>query len=282
MFLADESSTSQIDWNAVWNSIVNWCTTTGIKLVIGLVVLFIIFKVTNFLVKKLYKKLQKRQVDETIARVGTHALRISIKLIALVCFIGYIGVETASISAVIASVGVAVGLALQGSLSNFAGGIIIIVMRPFRIGDTIVTNDQTGKVEDIHMFYTVLITPDNKVVHVPNGALANNVIVNNSIKDSRRVDVVMSVAYSTDFEKVTKVINEVCAKNELIFKDPAPYVGVSSYSASSIDLSIRVWCKNSDYWPINKYLMIELKKAFDANGIVIPFNQLEIAIKNKD
>lgn len=273
---------SPIDWNALWNKIIEWCTSTGLKLLIGLIVLFILFKITNVLTKKLYKRLQKKQADETLSRVGTQVLRIVIKMIFLVCFVGYIGIETASISALIASLGVGIGLAVQGSLSNLAGGVIIIVMRPFRIGDTITTNGESGKVEDIHMFYTVLVTPDNQVVHVPNGALANNVIVNKSIKDTRRVDIVMSVSYDTDFDEAVKVINEVCSKNKLIFSEPEPFVGISNYSSSSVDLSIRVWCANQDYWTINRYLLIEIKKAFDEKGIEIPFNQLEVAIKNKE
>ncbi len=280
MFLADE--VTKIDWNALWNTLINWCMTTGIKLIIGLIFLFIIFKLVNILTKKLYKRLQKKQADETLSRVGTQALRLIVKGIALVCFVGYIGIETASISALIASFGVALGLALQGSLSNFAGGIIIIVMRPFRIGDKITTNGESGTVEDIHMFYTVLVTPDNKVIHVPNGSLANNVIVNTSIKDTRRVDVVMSIAYDADLNHATDLINEVCRKNDLIYNDPEPFVGIKEYSASSVDLNVRVWCDNKDYWTINNYLLVEIKKAFDENGVEIPFNQLEVAIKNKD
>lgn len=282
MVLAENSNQINIDWSTLWNTLLNWCMTTGVKLLIGLIGLFVIFKIVNILTKKLYKRLQKKQADETLSRVGTQALRLVLKGITLVCFVGYIGIETASISALIASAGVALGLALQGSLSNFAGGIIIIVMRPFRIGDKITTNGESGTVEDIHMFYTVLVTPDNKVIHVPNGSLANNVIVNTSIKDTRRVEVVMSIAYDADLDKATQVINEVCAKNALIFNDPEPFVGIREYSSSSVDLNIRVWCKNADYWTITNYLLVEIKKAFDENGIEIPFNQLEVAIKNKE
>lgn len=280
MILAEE--TNPIDWNALWNTLLNWGTSTGIKLVIGLILLFIIFKITNILTKKLYKRLQKKQADETLSRVGTQAIRIVIKVVCLICFVGYIGIETASITALIASAGVSVGLALQGSLSNFAGGIIIILMRPFRIGDKITSNGESGTVEDIHMFYTVLVTADNKVVHIPNGALANNVIVNTSIKETRRVEVVMSIAYDADLNKATDVINDVCKQNALIFTDPVPYVGIREYSSSSVDLNIRVWCNNNDYWTIQNYLLVEIKKAFDENGIVIPFNQLEVAIKTKE
>lgn len=279
---ATTTTANPIDWNALWNKIIEWCMNVGIKLLIGFIVLFILFKFVNFFTKKMYKHLQKKQADETLSRVGTQILRITLKVILVVCFVGYIGIETASISALIASLGVGIGLAVQGSLSNLAGGVIIIVMRPFRIGDVITTNGQTGTVEDIHMFYTILVTPDNKVIHVPNGSLANNVIVNNSIKDSRRVDIVMSVSYDTDFDEAVKVINEVCSKNALIYNDPEPFVGISDYAASAVNLSIRVWCANKDYWDINRYLLIEIKKAFNEKGIEIPFNQLEVSLKNKD
>ncbi len=279
MFLTEEVN---IDWNALLNAVINWCTTTGIKLIIGVVLLIIIFKITNILTKKIYKRLQSKQADETLSRVGTQTLRIVIKGIVLICFIGYIGIETASITALIASAGVSVGLALQGSLSNLAGGIIIILTRPFRIGDKITTNGESGTVEDIHMFYTVLVTPDNKVIHVPNGNLANNVIVNSSIKETRRVEVVMSVSYDTNLDFATNIIKSVCYNNDLIFKDPDVYVGIKEYANSSIDLNIRVWCNNKDYWTINNYLLVEIKKAFDENNIEIPFEQLEIAIKNKE
>lgn len=279
MFLAEQTN---VDWNALLNSLINWCTTTGIKFIIGLLLLFIIFKVTNALTRKLYKKLQKRQADETLSRVGTQCLRLVVKAVALICFIGYIGIETASITALIASAGVSVGLALQGSLSNLAGGIIIILTRPFRIGDKITTNGESGTVEDIHMFYTVLVTPDNKVIHVPNGSLANNVIVNSSIKETRRVEVVMSISYDTNLDRATNIIKAVCCNNDLIFKEPEAYVGIKEYANSSIDLNVRVWCKNKDYWTVNNYLLVEIKKAFDENNIEIPFEQLEVALKNKE
>lgn len=282
IFLAEETTTTTaFDWNVLWNEIIKWCTSSGLQLILGLVVLFILFKIVNIATRKLYKHLQKRQADETISRVGTAALRIGLKIMFLTFFVSYIGIETASISAVIASVGVGLSLALQGSLSNFAGGLILVVMRPFRLGDYITTNDQSGTVEDIHMFYTTLVTPDNKTVFVPNGSLANNVIVNVSVKDTRRVEVIMSVSYETNLDDARNSIRRVCQKNASIFADPAPYIEVSTYADSSIDLVIRVWCNSKDYWPVNKYLLEQIRVAFDEDGIDIPFNQLEIAIKNE-
>ena len=281
MFLTETTTTPTINWQELFDTVINWCMNTGIKLVIGLVLMIILFKITNVLTKRMYKKLKAKNVDETILRTSTSAIKVIVKGLILLCFVGYVGIETASITALITSCGVALGLALQGSLSNLAGGIIIILMRPFRIGDYITTNGQAGTVEDIHMFYTTLVTPDNKVVQVPNGALANNVIVNNSIKEKRRVDVVMSIAYSADYEKARQIILDLCAANDLIDKTPEPFVAVGAYQASSVDLNIRVWANNKDYWTVHRYLMHEVKKAFDANGIEIPFSQLEVTIKNQ-
>ena len=279
MFLTEATTT--INWQDVFNTVINWCLNTGIKLIIGLVLLIILFKITNLLTKRLYKRLKAKNVDETILRTTISAIKIIVKGLIVLCFVGYVGIETASITALITSCGVALGLALQGALSNVAGGIIIVIMRPFRIGDYITTNGQGGTVEDIHMFYTTLVTPDNKVIHVPNGSLANNVIVNNSIKDKRRVDVVMTIAYDADYEKAKQLIFDLCAQNELIDKTPEPFVAVATYQQSGIDLNIRVWANNKDYWTVHRYLMHEVKKSFDQNGIEIPFNQLEVSIKNQ-
>lgn len=270
---------SGVDWSAVWNAILNWCTSTGIKLVIAIVLLILSFKIVNVLTKKIYKKLQNKHADETLARVGTQVTRIVLKTLILVCLIGYVGIETASISAVVASIGVGISLAVQGTLSNFAGGVIIIVMRPFKIGDFITTNGESGTVEDIKLFYTTIVTPDNKSISIPNGSLANNVIVNASAKDTRRVDLTFSVAYGTDADKVKKIIREVCESYELVFTDPAPFIEMSALASSSLDFVVRVWCNRVDYWTVNFHLIDAIKKAFDENGIEIPFNQLDVNLK---
>lgn len=278
MFLAGEST---ISWSDVWQKIVDWATTTGLKILIALAIMIVGFKLINFLTKRLYKHLQKKQVDETIARVTYGTLRIVLKILVLICLIGYVGIETASLSAVVASLGVGISLAVQGTLSNFAGGVIIVIMRPFKLGDFITSNGQTGTVEEIKLFYTNIVTPDNRLIMIPNGQLANNVIVNASAKEDRRCDVVMSVAYDTDIELAKKLIKEVCQANALIFQNPEPFVEVAEYGDSSINLTIRTWCKNKDYWTVNFYLLSEIKKAFDNNNIEIPFNQMDVTIKNK-
>lgn len=269
-----------VTWGEIWNTVAGWLTSTGIKIVIAILVLVLSFIIINAVTKSIYKRLQKRKADLTLSRVGTNSLRILLKVLVLVCLIGYLGIETASISAVIASIGVGISLAVQGTLSNFAGGVIIIIMRPFKIGDYITSNGQEGTVEDIKLFYTHIVTNDNKAVVIPNGALANNVIVNASAKDTRRVDLVAQAAYGSDVNKVKEVIRQVCAANELVFKDPAPFVELSNMNESSLDFTVRVWCNRPDYWTVNFAIIENIKKAFDENGIEIPFKQLDVHIKN--
>ena len=271
--------TNGIDWNKVLEVVVNWMTSTGIKLVIGIVLLIVLFKIIDLFCKKLLKRLEKKGTDETISKFVIKIMKIVLKVIVLTCLVGYIGIETASISAVIASLGIGISLAVQGTLSNFAGGIIIIVMRPFKLGDFITSNGESGTVEDIKLFYTYLKTPDNRVAIIPNGSLANNVIVNVSMKEDRRVDVRMSVAYDSNIELCKNLIRKVCYENELIYKNPDVFVEIGEFSDSSIDLFVRVWCKNTNYWDVNFYLLDRIKKEFDLNGIEIPFNQLDVNIK---
>lgn len=278
MFLAVEG---QIDWKQVLDTIINWCTSTGIKLLIALLVMFLAFKIINFVTKKFYKHLQKKQVDATIARVSYGAIKLVLKVLVLICLVGYVGIETASLSAVVASLGVGISLAVQGTLSNFAGGVIIILMRPFKLGDYISSNGQEGTVEDIKLFYTHIVTGDNKVVYIPNGSLANNVIVNASAKETRRVEVIMSVSYATNLDFAKNIISGVCARNEAILTTPAPFIDINEFAASSIDLKVRAWCNSGEYWNVYHYLLNEIKAEFDKNNIEVPFNTIDVNIKKE-
>lgn len=267
-----------ISWEDVFNKIYHWLTSTGIKLVIAILILIISFWIINLVTKKIYKHLQRKHVDETIIKVAYNTSKIGLKLLIVAILIGYVGIETASISAVIASFGVGISLAVQGTLSNFAGGVIIIVMRPFRIGDFISTSDYSGTVEDIRLFYTNIVTPDNKVVMIPNGTLSNNIIVNVSAKETRRVDLVMSISYEADVEKAKKAIGDVVKKYDLVLKEPSPFIEVGEYADSSVNIFVRVWTKKESYWTVYYYLLKEIRKEFDKKNIEIPFNQLDVHV----
>ncbi len=268
-----------MDWQAILNSIVNWATSTGVKIIIALLLLFISFKVINSLAKRFTKRFEKRNVDKTIARTIVYVFKLGMKIIVAICLVGYVGIETSGITALVTSFGVCVGLAVNGALSNLAGGVMIIITRPFKIDDYIEALGYSGTVEEIRITQTKLRTPDNKVVYIPNGTLSSAEIVNYSEKDVRRLDNTFSIAYNCDFEKAKQILTNICLEHELVLKDPAPFVRVSKHGSSSIDIVTRVWTKSEDYWTVNFDLLEKVKTEFDANGIEIPFEQLDVNIK---
>lgn len=268
--------------NTALERLVDWATTTGIKVLISLIVMIVVFKIIDVFTKSIYKRLAKKKADYTLSKVLVSAIRITLKLLVIIAIIGYLGFETASLSAVVASLGVGLSLALQGTLSNFAGGIIVVIMRPFKIGDFITSNGQAGTVEDIKLFYTHVITPDNRVVYIPNGQLANNVIVNNSVKETRRVEVVMSISYESSTDLAKNLAKKLVTNYDLVLKDQPIFAEVGEYNDSSIDIKVRCWCKNSDYWTVYFYLLDNIKKEYEANGITIPYNKLDVTILNNN
>lgn len=268
-------------WLEKWEDVKVWATTKGVRYLIAFIIFLLCLKIVDGVCKRFYKRLLKKQADATIAKVFISIFSKVLKLVFALMFLAYIGIETASISAIIAACSVGLGLAVQGALSNFAGGILIIFTRPFRIGDFIEAQGKSGVVEDIRLFYTEVVTVDNVVNMIPNGILANGVITNKSIKDTRRVDEVFPISYDSDFRKAEAVIIDICKKNKLIFTDPAPFCRISNYSDSSIDLTCRVWVKSSDYWDVHFYLLEEVKNALDINGIEIPYNKLDVYLGDK-
>lgn len=276
------NTASGIDWNHVWQVVVEWCVNVGVKIIISIIVLIVCFKIINVISKRITKKLEKRNADATLSRVLVNVTRISLKILIVLCLVGYLGVQTSSIAAVITSAGVGIGLAVQGTLSNFAGGIIIVVMRPFKLDDFIIAQGEKGTVEDIKLFYTQLRTPDNRVVFIPNGSLANGVIVNNSVKEIRRLEIIMSVSYDTNLDLAKNLLKKCMTNNDLVLKDQPIFAEISEYGNSGIDITTRCWVKNADYWTVNWALMAEYKNVFDENHIEIPFNQLDVNITNKE
>ncbi len=262
------------------NTLVNWATNTGIKIIIALIVMFISFKLINWIGKKIIKGGEKKHADKTIIKTLVYVAKILAKCIIVVCLIGYLGFDTSAITALIASFGVCIGLAVNGTLSNLAGGVLLLVTRPFKIDDFIEAQGVSGVVADIHITATKIITGDNKVVYVPNGTLANGNIINYSEKDTRRVDLDFSVSYSTDVAKAKLIINDILASHTLILKDPAPFVRIGEHGENSLRIKCRAWTNNSDYWAVYFDVLEAVKSEFDKNGIEIPFNQLDVHIKN--
>ncbi len=270
-----------MDWEALANTLLQWATNVGVKIVIALVIMFISFKIINVFAKRIIKSGEKKKADKTILRTLAYVLKVGLKIIVVVCLIGYLGIDTSGLTALIASVGVCIGLAVNGALSNLAGGVLIIITRPFKIDDYIEALGYSGTVTDIRITNTKLVTPDNKVFYLPNGTLANAEIVNYSEKDLRRVDFMFSIGYSNDFEKAKRIITDICVAHELVLEDPKPFVRVKEHGSSSINITARAWAKNSDYWTVYFDVTEAVKTAFDKEGIEIPFNQLDVNIKNK-
>ena len=265
---------------ALLAKLIDWATTAGVRLLIALVILFVSFKVINAVARKIEKQGEKGKMDKTIAKTLAYVMKIALKICIAICMVGYVGIDTSGLAALVVSFGACIGLALNGAVSNLAGGVIIILTRPFRVDDLIEAQGVTGTVEDIHITCTRVRTGDNKVVYLPNGALSSGTIINYSEKDTRRVDLTFSIGYANDFEKAKAIVLDVCNAHGLVLKDPAPMVRVSEHGASSINLLTRVWVKNADYWTVHFDLLEAVKKAFDEQGIEIPFDQLDVHVKN--
>ena len=263
----------------ITDTLLNWCLNTGIKLLIALVVLFISFRIVTVISRKIAKKGDKDKYDKTVMKTLAYLFNIGLKVVIAICLVGYVGIDTSGLTALVASFGVCIGLAVNGALSNVAGGVLIIVTRPFKIDDFLEAQGVSGTVEDIHMVCTKLRTPDNKVVYLPNGALSSGNIINYSEKDTRRVDFTFSIAYDADFEKAKAIVLDLLVNHELTLDDPAPFVRVSEHGASSINITARAWVKSADYWTVNFDTIEAVKKAFDENGIEIPFDQLDVHVK---
>ena len=273
-----------MDWNTVWNILVGWLTDTGIKIVIALVLLFVSFRIITLLCRKIEKKLVegKAHADKTIVKTLFHIVAIALKVVVVICLVGYLGIDTSGLTALIASLGVTVGLAVNGAVGNFAGGVLIILTRPFKVDDFIETCDVMGTVEDIRLINTRLRTPDNKVVYLPNGTLSSSTITNYSEKDMRRLDFAFSISYESDFNKAREIILGILNSHELILKSEGqePTARMSAHGQNGIDIVARGWVKNGDYWTCKFDILEAVKSAFDEKGISIPYNQLDVHLKN--
>lgn len=261
--------------------IVNWATTDGIKLIIGIFLLWIGWKLAKKIVNILNKTLERRNVDVTIRSFLDTFLEVILKGLVVLVVLEYVGIKTTGVAALVASAGVAIGLALQGSLSNFAGGLVILLIRPFNVGDYVEGAGHNGVIEKIGMFYTHMVSVDNKLILVPNGTLANGSIVNYSAKELRRVDLTFGVGYEQDILKVKRVLSNIVEAHDLILKTPEPFIALSNHGDSAINFVVRVWVNNSDYWKVHFDLLESVKVAFVNEDISIPYPQMDLHIKNE-
>ena len=263
-----------------WSSILSGSVTLGGRIIGAMVILVVGKLIVNWLNRLFASLLAKQRVEPSVQTFLKSTVNVLLLVMLGLAIIGKLGIEIAGFAALLASAGVAIGMSLSGNLQNFAGGLVILIFRPYKVGDFIEAQGYSGTVQDIHLTNTRIFTSDNKVVYLPNGALANGNIVNYSENDLRRVDLTFSVSYNTDFEKAKAIINEIFATHELTIKDKPATVRVSAHSASSIDIAAKVWVKRADYWTVYFDVLESVKREFDNNGIEIPFNQLDVHVKN--
>ena len=270
--------------SAIVTSILSFISTAGIKLIVSAVIFFVGFKLVKVFEKKMTKGKLADKIDGSVKSFLVSFLSIALKAVILITIAAYLGVPMSSMVAVVASAGVAIGLALQGGLSNIASGIMIVIFHPFKVGDFIENAGFNGTVTDITLFTTTLATPDNKNVIIPNSSLTSQTLINYSAEKTRRVDLDYTASYENDVDKVkailletAKAIPEACKmENEKPIE-----VMVVAHADSAIQYRIRIWCEAADYWTIAFGMNEKVKKAFDREGISIPYPQMDVHVINK-
>lgn len=250
-----------------------------LQVVLAIVVYAIGTKMIKWVVKLVKKAMKRQEVDTGVIQFLSAIVKYALYLILIMTILGLFGVATTSVVAAVGSAGVAVGLALQGSLSNFAGGVLILLLKPFKVGDYIIQGGSEGTVYEISLFYTKLKTGDNKVVVIPNGTLSNNTIMNVSHMDRRRVDIVVGIAYEADIKTAKDIMYKLAQNDECRLPEEDAIVFVDNLGASSVDIGVRLWVSAADYWTVKWRLIENIKYAMDENGISIPYQQIDVQIK---
>ena len=265
-----------VDVEQLLSKLLDWGIEVG-KDLLGAIIIYI---VGRFIIKQvgrlLARILEKRKLENSVQTFLRSLVSILLNLILAFAIVSRLGVETTSFAALLASAGVAIGMALSGNLSNFAGGLIILVFKPFKVGDYIEGQNANGTVREIQIFHTILTTVDNKVIYVPNGALSSNAITNYSKQETRRAEWVFGVEYGEDFEKVKAVLQRIIDADPRILKDPAPMIALGALSASSVDIKVRAWAKTADYWDVYFDMNKIVYDTFNKEGIGFPFPQLTV------
>ena len=258
--------------------LVDGCIDISAKLLLAVVILAIGSKIIKIVENNLRKENKLKHLDASVKGFLISFISITSKIVLFIAILHILGVPTASIITVFGSCAVAIGLALQGGLSNIAGSLMILIFKPFKVGDYIEVSGKEGTVKSITMFYTTITTFDNKLIQLQNGSLSNSNITNYTANKKRRVDIDISVSYSSDIDKVKKVINELISKNELVLKEENNYVKLSKPDDSALVFAVRVWTKTENYWDLYFDLMESIKKTLDKNKIEIPFPQMDVHI----
>ena len=269
-----------------WDEVVTFLKTSALDFGIALLTALVIFYVGRIVVRMVTRGMRKvmdaRQVDKTLVTFVSNLVNMILMVVVVIAAVGALGVQTTSFIAILGAAGLAVGLALQGSLSNFASGVLIIIFRPYKVGDWIEGAGVSGSVVEVQILTTILKTGDNKQVIVPNSQIMGSIITNYSANEQRRVDMVVGVSYEDDLDKVRSTIEELIAADDRILADPAPTVAVSELADSSVNFVVRPWVETADYWGVMFDLTEAIKKRFDKDGISFPFPQQDVHLYKHD
>lgn len=270
------NSTSTLSWDVFISKMIDLGISLGSKLLIALV----IFIIGRWIVKRLRRLIctimEKRQVEASLFSFVKSLVSITLNFVLIITIISVLGIETSSFIALFASAGVAIGMALSGTLQNFAGGVMILLFKPFKVGDSIEAQGQSGKVKEIQIFNTLITTPDNKQIIIPNGGLSTGITKNYSKEPTRRVDWEFGIGYGDSYDKAKAVIDRLLASDERVLKDPAWFIALTSLGESSVNIVVRAWVNSPDYWDVYFSLNEKVYKTFTEEGLNIPFPQLDV------
>ena len=277
----DVTELTGADWNALLEMVKTSGVDFGLKLIVALVIFYVGRLVARMLVNGIQRIMQAQEVDKILETFVGNLAYWTVMVFVIIAAINHIGIATTSLIAVMGAAGLAVGLALQGSLSNFAAGVLIVIFRPYRVGDFVEAAGISGVVEQVQILTTILKTGDNKQIIVPNNQIIGSIITNYSANDTRRVDMTIGVSYDDDLDKVRATLQALIDADPRIHKDPEPAIVVSALSDSSVNFTVRTWVNTSDYWGVKFDLTEAIKKRFDQEGISFPFPQQDVHLYNK-
>jgi small conductance mechanosensitive channel len=266
------------DFDRLWMQVQDVVAVWGLKVVAAIAIFIIGRWIAKLLRRGVKRMLERAAVEPIISGFTTSIVYIALLVFVVIAALGQLGIQTTSFIAILGAAGLAIGLALQGSLANFAAGFLLIIFRPFKVGDFIEGAGVAGVVREIQIFTTTLRTPDNKTIIIPNAKLSGDNIVNYSAEETRRVDMTVGVSYDADLSRVREVLNDIIGKDARILPDPAPQVAVAELADSSVNFIVRLWTRTEDYWGVKFDATETIKNRFDAEGIGIPFPQRDIHI----
>ncbi len=263
-----------------WDYVINILIEFSPRLISALLIFLIGWYAIKVIKRVVTKIMIKREMEPTLSKFLADILIWTLKILLFVTVISRLGVENSSFVAIIGAAGLAIGLSLQGSLSNFAGGVLIIMFKPFKVGDFIEVQGVSGTVQQIQIFVTQLATVDNQIIFVPNGALSNGNIINYSYAETRRANIIINISYDSNLKKAKEIIFEIIHNHPAILKEPEPVILVDSLGDSSVNIAVRPWSKIEDFFTMRSDILEQIKQQFEENKITIPFPQSEIHIKN--